>query len=350
MQKRVYIVSLNFNPGHVSHMIASYQQFAELGYLPYLYVDKLFDRFLPVETRRIFFRKHQPKQCAVAMFLFPSFHNLKEILRFKRMKGCKIIYVFHEPLDKYSSYRKAGFSRMKMLKLRIINYINCLTVKWSDQVLLPSQRAVKYYEANPLYTNVHWHYLPLLYDDENDGTYMVDQRLYFSYIGTVASDHSFNAFLQFVRRAIRLDDLKDIKFLIATKSSVPMDDYMQEMIRSGRLVLVEGKPLSNAQINQYYASSLAVWNTYERTTQSGVLANAFMFGTPAIVMKKNLSEFVEDGNEVIAIEDNRSYDEILHAIQLIRDRFEDFSVTCRTRFLNTFYYRNYNQEMERILC
>ena len=32
VRMRAYIISLNFNPGHVSHMVASYKQCEEMGY------------------------------------------------------------------------------------------------------------------------------------------------------------------------------------------------------------------------------------------------------------------------------------------------------------------------------
>ncbi len=349
MEKRVYIVSLNFNPGHVSHMMASYRQFTELGYKPCLYVDGQFKDFVPVNTDILIYGVNKPEPCCVAMFLFPSFHNIMEIIRFKRMSGCKVFYVFHEPLDKYASYRKAGFSWQKMLKLRVINYVNTLTVKWSDIILLPSRKAIEFYNNNPLYNNPHCHYLPLMYDDENDDTYAKLHREYFSYIGTVASDHSFEEYLQFVNQAIRLQELSDIKFLIATRSSIQMDERMRDLLASKRLVLIEGKPLSDEEINKCYASSLLIWNAYERSTQSGVLAKAFMFGTPAIVLKKNLSEFVSEGKEVVAIDDNTSYGKICQAVAQIMNHYTDFTHACRSRFLNTFYYGNYNKTVNDLI-
>jgi hypothetical protein len=346
---RAYIVSLNFNPGHVSHLMASYRQCQELGYDAWLYIDKEFTGFVPQGSQYIVYGESKPVHCGIAIFVFPSQRNLKEILWLKS-KGCRrVVYIFHEPLDKYSIYRNAGFSRMKMLKLRVINAVNALTVKWSDVILLPSQKAVTYYEANHLYKNVNYHYMPLLYDDEWNDTYKGVERRYFSYIGHVASDHSFQEFVDFVTQAIQSGDLKDVRFLIATRSKVEQDGNMARLLNSGRFELVEGKPLTDEQINHYYASSIAVWNAYTRTTQSGVLAKAFMFGTPAIVLKKNLSEFVEDGQEVVAINSNTEYDSIRHAIEMILNNFSSYSAACRKRFLHTFFYRNFCSQMKSIL-
>lgn len=347
-RKFAYIISLNFNPGHVSHMVASYKQCEEMGYEVWMYIDRGFVGFIPKGCQYIIYGKDKPVDSALSVFVFPSVRNLKEIIWLKRNTSSKIIYIFHEPLDKYSTYRKAGFSHQKMLKLRVINMVNALTVKWSDIILLPSNKAVSYYKSNKLYKNENYCYIPLLYDDEQTEELKHAERQYFSYIGTVASDHSFDEYVDFVRQVIQKDELKGFKFLIGTKSKVDHKG-LSPLIESGRLELYEGKPLTDSLINCFYASSYAVWNAYERTTQSGVLAKAFMFGTPVVFLEKNSSEFVYDGKEGIAIKTNTDYDAIKEALKEIKDHFTYYSEMCRNRFLQSFYYRNYNCLMEGLL-
>ena len=50
---RALIISLNFNPGHVSHMVASYKQCEELGYESVYYVNPAFIPFLPKDSRAV---------------------------------------------------------------------------------------------------------------------------------------------------------------------------------------------------------------------------------------------------------------------------------------------------------
>jgi len=301
---KALIVSLNFNPGHVSHLIASYMQCKDLGYNSVLYIDMQFLPYLPNGLNVIVYGEKLPEAIDLAVFTFPSEKNLSEIKYLKRKLNSKVIYIFHEPLEKISVYRKAGFSIKKLLKLAIINEISALTVKWADIILLPSRKALDLYEANKKYKNNNKHYMPLMYDDERQEKNSLLSRKYFSYIGTIAPDHSFNEFIEFVNYAIMEKWLEELNFLIATKSTIEKTDKIVKLIDTGRLTIVEGTPLSNEQINSYYVSSFVVWNAYERTTQSGVLAKSFMFGTPAIVLKKNLSEFTKEDVEVVAIEDN----------------------------------------------
>ncbi len=338
-KQTVLIISLNFHPGHVSHMVASYLQFEELGYESKFLVNEGFVPYLPKGSRIGLYGKDRVEGADVAVFLFPSHKNIFLIRKLKQ-QGAKIIYIFHEPLAPMKVYRKAGFSYKYLAKLWVINRISSLTVKWSDVVLLPSKKAVEYYNANPLYKNDNAHYLPLLYDDERTIEQAQLRREFFGYIGTVAADHSFNEYLQFVEWAISNNRLPLLKFLIATKSEF---EVPRALANSPRVMIQKGRPLGDDEINNFYASTFVVWNAYARTTQSGVLAKSFMFGTPAIVLRKNLSEFTEDGKEVVAIDDNTSFEQIEEAVVRIMESFTDFSNAARKRFENSFYYKKYNE-------
>lgn len=341
---KALIISLNFNPGHVSHMVASYKQCNELGYDSYYYVNPQFKDYLP-KAHNIITSDNRTSDCDLAIFLFPSAYNLKLIYHFKR-NGTKIIYIFHEPLSPLRDYKRAGFSYKYLAKLWIINRISQLTVKWSDVVLLPSKKAVSFYEKNPIYTNQNYHYLPLMYDDECREPHDLKSRVYFSYIGTIAADHSFAEYLRFVEWAIKNNELNGLQFLIATKSTFDVPDILKF---SKRVTIKQGHPLSNDEINTYYASSYCIWNAYARTTQSGVLAKSFMFATPALVLKKNCNEFAQDGVEIKAIDDNTNVHEIAEAIKEIVQNFEQYSSNCRKRFLSSFYYPIYNDLFKSII-
>lgn len=343
--KSALIISLNFHPGHVSHMVASYKQCEELGYKSVYYVDPNFENYLPNKCRRFIYGRHSCPMTDLAIFLFPSQKNLPLLWKMRR-KGVKIVYIFHEPLSPMRDYRKAGFSYKYLAKLWVINRISQLTVKWSDIILLPSRKAVAFYEKNPLYKNRNYHYLPLMYDDEKQKRHDLMPRKYFSYIGTIAADHSFNEFLNFAEWAVRENRLPEIHFLIATKSSFTVPDILKD---SQRITIQQGRPLTDEEINAYYASTIVVWNAYARTTQSGVLAKSFMFGTPAIVLRKNCNEFAHDGIEIKAIEDNTNKDEIAAAIVEVKKDFMAYSSNCRKRFEESFYYRKYNEQFRELI-
>lgn len=341
----VLIISLNFHPGHVSHMVASYKQCEELGYKSIYYVHPAFISYLPADSSIISAVDGKRPKVNLAIFLFPSQKNLSLIWRLKR-QGTKVVYIFHEPLAPMKVYRTAGFSIKYLAKLWVIDHVSALTVRWSDYVLIPSRKAIKYYEDNNLYKNERYYYFPLMYSDECDNRYANMPRTFFSYIGTVAADHSFDEYLQFVEWVVSKEKLLDVKFLIATKSEFVIPKSLQS---SNRVTIHKGKPMSDEEINSYYSSSIAVWNAYARTTQSGVLAKSYMFGTPALVLRKNLNEFTHDGQNVVAIENNANKEEIATAIKKIYNNQKDFSVECRKEFEKSFYYRVYNELFEKII-
>lgn len=347
--KTALVISLNFNPGHVSHLRASYRQFEDLGFESCYYVNKAFERFLPKGARAIFYGEDKPKAADVAIVWFPSQKNLSVMWALKRKFKTKIIYCFHEPVTSFKEYHDSGYTRKQVLIERIKDWIGAYTSNIANAVVLPSKKAYNNYLAGKLYKNPNAIYLPLMYDDERTEEHIKTERKYFSYIGTVAPDHSFNEFVSFIKWAYKQESLNKVHFLIATRSEVLCDDEMNKMIEAGRLKLIQGKPMDDETINSCYASTYVVWNAYARTMQSGVLAKSFMFGTPAIVLRKNLSEFTEDGKEVVAIDDNTSCEQIENAVLTIINNFIDFSKSARNRFENSFFYKNYNNTIKSII-
>lgn len=346
----VLVISLNFNPGHVSHLIASYKQFEDLGYSPCLLIHSDFIPFIPKDIRYIRDNERMKiKDISIALFLFPSIKNLTFIFKFKFKYKLSIYYVFHEPIEPLNVYFDLNFSIKQILKVFAANIVSTITTLFSNGVFLPSQKAYKLYENNVFYTNRKYYYLPLMFCDEFDNK-KKPNRSYFSYIGTVAKDHSFEEFLDYVEWAISNKIFENkLRFLIATKSSLKENHRINKLASSGLIDIYEGTPLSNDQINECYMRSFAIWNAYSRTTQSGVLAKAFMFGTPAIILKKNISEFVIDGRNVISIENNTNKEEITNAIKRIIENHHSFEVSARDTFLSCFHYKCFNDKIKKII-
>jgi len=353
---KALIVSLNFNPGHFSHLIASYKQCKELGFIPYLYIDKRFVAFIVDPEINYFTSGNIPAQFHkndfLVFFWFPSVRNILEIIKFSIQSRSKYCYVFHEPFDSLINYYKSGFSYSKILKIVLVNLISLITVFLSSIVLLPSNKAYSlYYKHKNNLINKKAYLLPLLFDDEQiNSKQRIDDKKYFSYIGTVAEDHAFDEYLDFADHCITNNLLPQFKFLIATKSQ--LNNYVSQkksLFNSDRISVASGVPMSNEEINAYYAMSSVIWNAYHRTMQSGVLPKAFMFGTPVIALKKNENEFTHNYNNCILINDNKSEVEILGAADYIFNHQAEFYNSCRQSFLNHFYYKNKNSDLQLIL-
>lgn len=349
MKSIALIVSLNFRAAHISHLVASYLQMEKMGYETFCYVHPDAVSFLPKDVRYITTLKGI-KKVAIAIFWFPSLRNIIKMVSLKCFHGSKLVYVFHEPIEKFSTYIQSGNSLLRTVELFLKYYVALSFLALSDHILLPSKKAMGLYEGGvSRFINKSYSYLPLMYTDERTEKELKKARQYVSYIGGISKDHAFDEFIDFIYEAYRRKEFGDIGFLVATWNKICRNDKINEMLKAGVLRVKEGKPMTNEEINSFYASSFFVWNAYNRSTQSGVLAKAFMFGTPAIVMSKNLSEFVVDGVEVVAVEGNRDYASLSRAAHTLIENSTYFSRNARQNYERNYDYQCHNNKVKQIL-
>jgi glycosyltransferase involved in cell wall biosynthesis len=137
-------------------------------------------------------------------------------------------------------------------------------------------------------------------------------------------------------------------------SRFPLPEYvLKDKIISRNLDRIElmcGRTLQNKEIDSCYARSFAVWNLYRRSTQSGVLPKAFMFGTPVVASRiGSFPEYVRDGfNGRFANADDR--EGVLCAVEELRRRTGEYASNCRRSFLEMFYYRSRLEELRQLLA
>jgi hypothetical protein len=339
------IVSLNFNPGHFSHLIANYKLFEDVGYKPYLYVNKSFNKMDENEEYNKI-NKYQEltklKSVELAVFWFPSLFNIFEIIRLRLLFGAEIVYVFHEPFDSIKNYYKSGFSVTRILKIYLIDLISIIVILLAHKIILPSSKAYNLYKEKYRFFNKNFIIIPLIFDDEASNLLKGNHKKYFSYIGTIAADHAFSCYINFIGSSIKNNWFPDLSFLIATKSIIPQKErgIIKPYLNSGKIIIAEGNSMTNEEINSYYNDSLIVWNAYNRSMQSGVLPKAYMFGAAIIGAYQCKSEFIENHKTGVLVKDNKNVNEIKNAINEIIDNRNLFFQNCRNKFLDNFYYKN----------
>jgi hypothetical protein len=341
----VLIASLNFNPGHFSHLIANYKLFKDCGFKSYLYINKSFNC---MDGKNEFNKINTPKElCKIktidtAVFWFPSLKNIIEIIRLRIFFKSKIVYIYHEPFDSIKNYYRAGFSFKKITKICLINLVNIPVIFLSHRVILPSKSSFLLYQKKYTILNKNYFLLALFFDDEAGNLLQETTKKFISYIGTIAADHAFNRFVDFVDSAIKNNWFPNLNFLIATGSKIPVKErnILEPYLKTGKVVISEGHPMSNEEINYYYRGSLLVWNAYNRSMQSGVLPKAYMFGAAVIVLFRNANEFIENHKTGILINDSNDVIEIKKAVEEVLSKKNFFFQNCRKMFLNTFYYKN----------
>ena len=356
-ERKALIVSLNYSPGHFSHLRALDLLCRDLGLQPTLLLHQGYSAFMNErnDSNTCFYNGSIPEGKFDFVFIQnPSTEN-HTFARRIRQQGKKlfIFYIYHEPFDGFRNKLKEGMKGF--FKAIIAHQFNKKTLSRVDCVLLPSFFAVKTFEALDIRHNSKYQYLPLLFEDETQHYSELEnsrKRIFFSYIGTIAKAHDFEGFLKYMEFAY--NNKLGIKFLIATRSNIENvlagKPLLTKMISNGQLKVIQGKPLSSNEINECFARSFCVWNLYRRSTQSGVLPKAFMFGTPVIASPTgSFPEFVNNGLNSELISKPDDFEGITDALGKIKKSFGTYSSEARKTFLETFYYKANTQRLKEII-
>lgn len=270
---------------------------------------------------------------------YPSVSVVFNLLFVRLFSGATTVYIYHEPYTSFSSYRAAGFSWLKTMRVTVISMISRVICVLSDKIILPSERAFTAMPTAPLYP-CRYAKINLMFADESGPQTQGLAREFVSYIGTIAEDHAFDEFVQLMHACVTDHALLPLRFLIATRSQVPEKHraVIDQCVLSGRLVLQSGRPMTNAEINHFYASSFVVWNAYRRSMQSGVLPKAYMFGAPVLVSTSNQSEYFQEGVHGALLSADYTLQEFQHAISWLQTEWPGISRNCRAQYVQYFDY------------
>jgi glycosyltransferase involved in cell wall biosynthesis len=339
--KRVAIISFKFSPGLCQHAIAYAKAMNAIGLEPELILNY---KYKSVARQMEFsYRWHWDKEEYIStdIFMFINIHPYNIYLsRQLKREGKKIIYLYHEPWDGINNYKKED--AFQMLKAMTAHTLSCMMLRYSSVVIVPSMYALNNYTKSDIRYNKNCFFIPLLFDDElSDGIDLIKKQ-YFSYIGHAVRGHGFDYFIKLVEFIAKIDS--QMKFCIATSTDlsqlIERNEMIKNLILEQRLILRHGKPLSNDQINKYYEESFCIYNMYRRTTQSGVLPKAFMFGVPVLASDiGSFPEFVEDGENGFIVK-NRDEGPIYNKLKIIRENIYSFSMQARRSFERYFYWKN----------
>lgn len=341
---RVCVVSLKFSPGHFSHMIAYAELFRELGHDVFLFLSKDYSKMIEEQEIPVLFFGEDVHYPEADFVLFQNVSTINhKVAAHYRKAGSKILYVYHEPFDSISEYLKEGIKQA--VKAVAAHYFSVKLLKLCNLVIVPSNFALKLYRRSDIKFCKNVVVIPLLFTDELQRDLDIQKKEYFSYIGHAVIGHAFDVYLDFIKYAYK--NQSRLKFMIATRTdlskALSKDKILQEMIAKDVLKVMHGRPLKNSEINDAYAKSFCVWNIYRRSTQSGVLPKAFMFGTPVLASEAgSFPEYVENGKNgyIFDIDSARNYENLLRVVCEVQARLETMSLEARRAFENIFHYKS----------
>jgi glycosyltransferase involved in cell wall biosynthesis len=344
---KIVIVSCHYSPGHTGHLKAWYQLSQKCGYETELYLDEQYVPYFGTGeysyvTRLEELKKSKPD---IAVLYNIGLEDIR-FVKWCQKNNCRLYYVLHEPDTGIKGLLKHLWSTHG--KNAAIFALNRWICSRSYRVILCSGYAEELCRNYMKETARKCVRFPLIFLDEYEKTVSCS-REYFSLIGTYMEGHGSDRFLDFVKES---EQRNDLKFQIVTRSSIgkeldnPMLLRMQEQ---GRLIVQQGRPLTEEEMNEAYRRSIAVWNGYRGSTQSGVLANAYMQGTPVVATHLgSFDEFVLEGRTGSFIPD-LEYDSVMSAIEKIKDGGERMNEECRNFFRQAFYYENQKDTFQKIV-
>lgn len=341
---RILVCSVHFGAGHTAHLSAYLKMLKDCGYEVALYLDDRYMKLFNDAKGNYIFNLQDALafQPDIVWIWNTGFENVSVIKAFKKMDAL-IVYVLHEPFMGVAELLKEKGYITKAAVASLLNYWICMK---ADRVVLCSQYAEQLcqtYMKNAYRKKILY---PLIYPDDFLDT---GKRCYFSKIGGFGTAHGSKQFLYFVKESYQKND---IAFQIATRANISeklKDPILQKMMKSGRLIVKQGRPLTEQEMNEAYRRSICTWNGYIRSTQSGVLANSFMQGTPVMATHLgSFDEYVQDGKNGVFINDF-SYDSIFNAFQRVKGNMDEMVENARNTFLTHFYYRNQEEKFKEIV-
>lgn len=348
---KVVIISLRFNPAFLQFLAAYAKAVRALDYDVAFLLDPEYRRFPEIEnTAPVFFPEAISEQnWSHAIFLNPSVSN-REAAAALRRKGVRILYIFHEPWQLSLRYLSVE-GPVATIRGFIAHRATVPVLKLADSVMIPSQWGLKIYQRTDARFNPQAVYMPLIMDDEAPADLVKDlsRKQYFGFIGALNRSHAFDQYVAFMRRT--LSQRRDLRFLIASRNPLPAALAGDPIFRqdSGNLEIRCGRPLDSDEMNQCYADCFCIWNIYRRSTQSGVLPKAFMFGAPVLATQVGaFPEFVREGVNGRFARPHDG-DGIWNALTDIRANLASYATNCRRTFLDVFYYESQIQRLDELM-
>ena len=345
---RIAVVSLRFAPGHIAHLRAYKELFESIGCEVYLFLDQNYKKFLNgVEGIKyvnsiddIFFWKPD------MIFSYNIATDNIKLAKQSKRKQIPFYYVLHEPWD---SLKDLLSLRQRAPRRIVANIVNYLTAHYAYKVILASENGKAKFEKYMRKCNRNYAVFPLIFCDDYDESIKVD-RQYFSFIGGFTVMRGCNEYIDFVKYSV--DKGMNYKFCIATRNSIDgylHDEVLQSAIKDGTLAVYSGKPMTTEEINKHYRESVCSWNAYKSSTQSGVLPNALMQGSPVLVTNRGDSkEIITNEKDGYFISLPHNNEEIKKAIDFIYTHIDEMSKEARKTFHDSYEYTNYRNRAKEI--
>lgn len=339
----VVFICNKYSPAHI-YSIKAYSAIFKKNYIDCFLLDDFildktkFDKdnidFVSLESETL------KKNDVVFFFVSPNINNSKTFKKIKRiLPSSKSIYLYHEPITRGVAkelIKDRGFT-FKTIKyiFGLFTFNGYSLCKRFDHIILPSKNAEMIFEESKKFKKLSHSVIHLLFN--NNENCLNFEREYFSYIGTIANNHGFYEFVNYLLK----HDLKyRQKILIATSSKLEASLIESLKAKYGdRIKIHQGSFMTDEFINQLYRKTSVLWLGYKHSAQSGVLPMAFMNGTPIICSDiPSFKEFAINNYNCEYV-DIFNYESIDNGIDAISSSFSKYQANCIETY-NKFFNPN----------
>lgn len=342
------IVSRKFNFGHISGLLAWNDMLKRLGHSTFFYADP---QYLPHLNKCSFVGEEDFSNDYDLIIIFNlSTEDGRLVSKIKKNnRNTKVIFIYHEPW-------RGLLYEIKRFKRDIIRFIKQVgrkfysrkVLKLADLVICPSSEAVDFYSRHESKYNNNYIRFPLVFlDAASEG--FDKKKKYFSFISTASQDKGADIFFKFIEYAARRDN--DVVFQVVTPSDATkyLNNYHFEMVRAGRLIIRHKAGLNEEEMDDAYNNSRCTWLVYRSSTQSGVIAKAFMWGSPCLATKVGVFPTIINGKNGLLVDDAYNFEDILEKFHQICENENSFQESARQSFLENYDSKNRCAELSSII-
>jgi glycosyltransferase involved in cell wall biosynthesis len=229
----------------------------------------------------------------------------------------------------------------KAIIIYLVEWCQTLSLRYIDVVIVHSQRALRLFDRRYPGFRGEKRLIPLPFQD--DGIPAAGRRRYISFLGRADRAKGIELFFTLVEGFAQ--NGLDGEFQIVTSSDIGKYLKALSAMARERLRVVNQPQISDKDLRQAAADSLAVLALYRETMQSGVIPVAWMKGTPVIGTDiEGITEWVRDRETGVIVSANPSLEEIKRAIDYIRGHLQEMTQRCRAEYLATFDDGNWDRQ------
>ncbi len=339
------ILSNKYSPAHLALILGYYNILNQMNFETKIVLDEEYKDFIVSNNVKgnIFYNLEEKEYADLVIITNLSTKDKKSVKRIKENnKNCKVLFINHEPWRGYKklfhSFIKKEEDFKECIKIYGRKVYASKLIKVVDGILVCSKNAFK--TTSNLYKKKKVFYFPLVFNDALNHEINVMDKTYFSFIGTASVAHGIEDYFSFVKWCYQKNI--NLNFKISTKTNINyyLDDTLKQIIDEGFLKVDSGKVMTEEEINIAYYETKVLWMGYRRSTQSGCLCKAFMYGTPVIATNiGSFSEFVSNLNGRLI--DKIDFEDIHNAyLQIIKD-YEQIVRDTRNSYYE-FFDSNFN--------